>query len=247
MDAGSDDDTSEVAAGFDHAEFIQESDDGMSDAINKGFHLAQGDWVMWLNADDQLLPDSLAAIKKFAQARPNADIIFGTYQYIDEAGEIIRTMKLLPYSRFISMHYGCYVPSTATFIRRSSIIDEGHLVDKRLRLVMDNEYYARLHKSGKKIVYFPKVLAKFRIHDSNLSGIGGIPRGTFDRELALAAKRAESEAVRRTYGFTPFKRYGFTLGTDFIFYMAAWALKGLMKMPFYFSTSTPECPTGNKP
>jgi len=26
----------------------------MSDAINKGFSKAQGNWVMWLNADDQL-------------------------------------------------------------------------------------------------------------------------------------------------------------------------------------------------
>lgn len=240
MDAGSKDNTAQVAGGFPHAEFCQEPDEGMSDAINKGFLKAKGTWVMWLNADDFLQPGALAAVKQFALSNPSADVIYGTYQFIDEGGNMIRTMRLLPYSRFISMHYGCYVPSTATFLKRESTVNQGHLVDKRMRLVMDNEYYARLSLSGKQLVYFPKVLASFRIHENNLSSIGGIARGGLDAELVFATKRAESEAVRRTYGITLSKNMAITHALDSILYLIAWLLKGFLKLPTYFSVSAPK-------
>jgi glycosyltransferase involved in cell wall biosynthesis len=38
----------------------------MSDAINKGFSKAQGNWVMWLNADDQLHTIRRAAAHRIA-------------------------------------------------------------------------------------------------------------------------------------------------------------------------------------
>lgn len=246
LDAGSTDNTAEVVAKYPHATFFQESDKGMSDAINKGFRKARGTWVMWLNTDDFLEPGALAAIREHASRHPDADVIYGTYRFIDAAGKPLRVMKLLPYSRFISMHFGCYVPSTATFLRRRTIIDEGHFLDERMRLVMDNEYYARLSIAGKKFLYYPKVLASFRIHEENLSGLGGLPSGTLDAELSLAAKRAESEAVRRRYGLTPFTRYGFTLGSDFLFYMLAWALKGIMKLPYYLLPSTAGTPNSKQ-
>ena len=33
-----------------------ESDKGQSDALNKGFAKAKGEWLFWLNADDVMLP-----------------------------------------------------------------------------------------------------------------------------------------------------------------------------------------------
>ena len=62
IDGGSTDDSAEVAARFRHVIWSQERDEGMSDAINKGFDRATGDWVMWLNADDRLKPGVLASI-----------------------------------------------------------------------------------------------------------------------------------------------------------------------------------------
>lgn len=236
MDAGSTDDTAEVVSRYPHATFFQEPDKGMSDAINKGFRKAKGKWVMWLNTDDFLEPGALAAVKEHAEKHPGADVIFGTYRFINAEGSLIQNMRLLPYNRFISLHYGCYVPSTATFLRRETTIGEGHLVDERMRLVMDNEYYVRLSLAGKRLIYFPKVLANFRIHNENLSSIGGTSRGGLTAELAHASKRAESEAVRRTYGITLSRNHAITHGADCVLYFAAWFLKGLLKLPYFFPT-----------
>jgi len=234
MDAGSTDETSGVVAKFPHAEFFQEADEGMSDAINKGFRKAKGKWVMWLNADDLLLPDALREVKRFSERKPECDVIYGTYRFIDAVGRVTKKMKLLPYSRFISMHHGCYVPSTATFLKRETTIAEGHLLDIRMRLVMDNEYYARLSLAKKRFAYFPRVLASFRIHDENLSGLGGVLRGGLDAELLYAKKAAESEAVRRTYGITLSRNMFLTHGIDCLLYGLGRVLKGIAKLPYFF-------------
>ncbi len=58
-DAGSTDETIDVLNRYPHLKRKSESDKGMSDGINKGFLHASGDWVMWLNCDDYLLPGAL--------------------------------------------------------------------------------------------------------------------------------------------------------------------------------------------
>lgn len=234
MDACSTDDTAEVVSRFPHANLFQEPDEGMSDGINKGFRRAVGKWVMWLNADDLLQPGALMALKEFAEKHSEADVIYGSYRFIDADGAKIRDMKLIPYSRFISIHHGCYVPSTATFLKRETTVDEELLLDVRMKQVMDNEYYARLSLAKKSFVYFPCVLAGFRVHDSNTSGVGGLPSGTMEAELSNASMRSEAEAVRRIYGITLFKNIFFTHGVDCVLYLIAWFCKGVLRIPSVF-------------
>ena len=236
MDAGSTDQTAEVVSGFAHVSFFQEPDKGMSEAINKGFLKAKGRWVMWLNADDFLLPNALRKVLECVARNPQADVVFGTYRIVDAQGVLVRTMKLLPYSRFISVHYGCYVPSTATFLNRERTIAQGFMLDERMRTVMDNEYYARLSVAGRKFVYAPQVLAAFRVHDENLSCVGGVKRGTLTDELRYANMGTETEAVRRTYGITLFGNIMLNHALDFGLYLLAWGLKGLLKLPYWFAT-----------
>ena len=42
-----------------------EADSGQSEALNKGFAKAKGEWLFWLNADDVLLPRALGNVKNF--------------------------------------------------------------------------------------------------------------------------------------------------------------------------------------
>jgi len=199
FDAGSTDGTLGIIREYEHVDLVVEKDNGMSDAINKGFKKAKGKWVMWLNTDDRLKPGALRAFLDFAEKHSDADVIYGAWDFIDGDGHFQRTMGLFPFKKLMLAQYGCYIGSTATFFRRETIMDEGLWLNERFKCVMDGEYYNRLASLGKTFVYFPKVLADFRMHGENISqkhlGKDGI-----DSLLDLQLQYAESTAIRRMYG-----------------------------------------------
>lgn len=203
VDGGSTDDSPEVAARFPHAVWTQEPDKGMSDAINKGFDRAKGDWVMWLNADDRLKPEALAAILPLLE-KSKADVVYGDWDFINKEGDFIRAVRALKWSRFIHIHHHCFIGSTAAFYRRSTVVDAGFRLREDFHYVMDGEFYARLNTSGKQFEHVPVNMADFRIHGGNLSQRNlGKSR---DMKTILAAERQyiESRAIRRAYGTTLF-------------------------------------------
>ena len=171
----------------------------MSDGINKGFLKAQGKWVMWLNADDLLLPGALAEVKRFAEQKEDADVIFGGWNFIDRDGEFIRRMTLFPFRPAILYNHGCYLGSTSTYYKRETTISEGYILNENFKCVMDGEYFSRLSKAGKKFDYLPCVLANFRVHDESISR-KHIGRSGIDEVLELQKQYAESRSIRRTYG-----------------------------------------------
>ena len=61
VDGGSTDGTVEILADR-RPSWISELDNGQSDAINKGFRLASGGLLTWLNADDQPVSEAVDAV-----------------------------------------------------------------------------------------------------------------------------------------------------------------------------------------
>jgi glycosyltransferase involved in cell wall biosynthesis len=94
IDGGSKDDSVEVIKKNQQhiASWISEPDKGIYDAWNKGLQNATGDWIMFVGADDQLMPNALNVYKQFINDNVAADIdlISSTVQMIDENGTIIR-------------------------------------------------------------------------------------------------------------------------------------------------------------
>jgi glycosyltransferase involved in cell wall biosynthesis len=204
MDACSTDNTADVVAKFSHAQFFQEPDKGMSDGINKGFLKAKGKWVMWLNADDRLKPGALRSVKEFADNQPDADVIYGCWNFMDAEGNFQRRMSLFPFVPGMISNFGCYIASTSTFFRRETTIAQGHLLNVRFGTVMDGEYYCRLNAEGKRFKYLPRVIADFRLHEKSISQ-KNIGKEDINSVLAYQLQLAESRASRRVYGIKLFK------------------------------------------
>lgn len=170
QDAGSTDETLAVLQEYPHLNTVSERDKGMSDGINRGFLKATGDWVMWLNTDDYLLPGVLAKVAEFATAHPETDIIYGDALFVNENKETLRRKYDHGYDFKVLLYYGCYIMSTATFIRRR-VIESGHLLNIDYRVCMDFEYYVRLSRLGYRFGYLPEALAAFRWHETNTSTV----------------------------------------------------------------------------
>jgi glycosyltransferase involved in cell wall biosynthesis len=168
IDACSTDETLEILKSYPHVQWVSEPDKGQSDAINKGFRRATGDWIMWLNADDYLLPDALKKVAAHAEAHPEADVIYGDCDFVRD-GVVVQRKREGDFDYNMLLFYGCYLPSTGGTYYRRRIIDAGQFLDIDCKVVMDYEYYLRLADAGFKFQHLPATLACFRWHANNVS------------------------------------------------------------------------------
>src|SRR6266480_6689984 len=76
MDGGSTDETASVVKDYaSRLTFISEKDRGQSHAINKGFQMAKGTVLAWLNSDDLYLPGSIRTAVDAFQRNPSAGAV----------------------------------------------------------------------------------------------------------------------------------------------------------------------------
>ena len=164
VDNCSTDETQEVLAKYPHLKVIREQDRGQSDALNKGFKIAIGDIIGWLNADDLYNPGCFQRVFQAFVKRPAHDVIYGDYRFVDVNGKLIRVRKELPFDMFMLKYlHVLYIPTTACFFRRR-IFDEGNLLEISYHYAMDYEFFLRLALRGYKFEHIPLVLADFRWH-----------------------------------------------------------------------------------
>ncbi len=76
VDGGSKDGTLEILKRCPDITWISEPDRGQSDALNKGVARARGEWIVWINSDDCLLPQALEKFISLAAAHPEARFVF---------------------------------------------------------------------------------------------------------------------------------------------------------------------------
>jgi len=185
IDAASTDSTLQILQRHSHLRWLSEPDHGQSDAINKGFLLATGDLVGWLNADDYYLPGALEAIARAAEQHPEADVIHGDCIFVDPDGRILRSKVEHDFDSQVLLYFGCYIPSTSTFFRRR-LIERGLLLDCDYRVAMDFEFFARLARLECRFHYVPRFIAAFRWHEDNVS-LRNVERRKHERQLVQRA------------------------------------------------------------
>jgi len=220
IDNCSTDNTLEILKKYSHLNWISETDKGQSNALNKGFRMASGDILGWLNADDFYLPDGFHKIVKIFKNFTDTDIVYGNWYFVDENGKEIKKFQTIPYSHKSIIYYGPYIGSTALFFRRN-IIDEGLFIDERFKYAMDWEWYARLGRYKKKFVFINSDLAGFRVHGENQSLKFG-RMNNMDKFFLRAQQLAEGYAIKRCYGFQITKGNNGSLFEDICFRFLWW-------------------------
>ncbi len=171
VDGGSRDNTLKILERYPHLVRISEPDRGQADALNKGFKMAGGDLIGWLNADDLYLPGCFHTVSRFMLEHPDVDIVYGDYRFINENGSVLQLRKELGFDLFMLKYlHILYIPTTATFFKRR-IFDEGNYLNEDYNYAMDYEFLLRLALKGYTFAHIPAVLADFRWHSQNKSTI----------------------------------------------------------------------------
>lgn len=97
VDGGSSDSTVELcrSAALPDARIISERDNGLYDAMNKGLGLAQGDYVMFLNAGDSLTsPDTLDLLARAIMDNDYPGIVYGQTRIVDSSRRVLGSRHL---------------------------------------------------------------------------------------------------------------------------------------------------------
>ena len=132
---------------------LSEPDRGISDAFNKGFKLADGEFVTYLNSGDLLLDKTYYyEALSFLNENPGFDFIYADLCVVDKfAGEIhVRSNYLLPNMPYLH----------PTLIVKRKIFEQVGLFDESFRVAMDLDFVYRLQKQGAKGHYFPRMVVK---------------------------------------------------------------------------------------
>jgi glycosyltransferase involved in cell wall biosynthesis len=93
VDDGSTDETSSVATRDGSVRYLRQQRRGLSEARNAGWRASSGDYVVFLDADDRLLPGAVAAGLETFLRWPHAAFVFGHYEFIDECGAVLPTWR----------------------------------------------------------------------------------------------------------------------------------------------------------
>lgn len=101
VDGGSKDDTNKIIDSYGNkvAVHISEPDKGIYDAWNKGVSRAKGDWVMFIGADDILLPNAICSYLDVIKDSPDInsyDYICAHNEFVDFDGKLLKLMGKRP-------------------------------------------------------------------------------------------------------------------------------------------------------
>jgi glycosyltransferase involved in cell wall biosynthesis len=167
VDGGSTDATREVLERYRPrlTHLVSERDRGQSDALNKGFALATGELLGWLNSDDLYLPGALqCAVEAFAR-HEDKQVVYGDWLAIDADDRLIAHERAFDFSLQHFVYEGFHLNAQAMFWRRGVHQRFGEF-DRSLYNTMDYDMILRFARNDGESSFLrvPRPLGCFRRH-----------------------------------------------------------------------------------
>jgi glycosyltransferase involved in cell wall biosynthesis len=174
--------------------WMSEKDDGQTDAIMKGFRMAKGGVLAWLNSDDTYLPGALQKAAAAFAGGPGRTVLYGKSHFTNVHGEVIGKYPTETFDarRLAQFNFIC---QPSTFFKKSALNAAGGL-DKGLHYVMDYDLWIRLSRKFE-FTYLPEFLSTYRLHEESK---------TLAPKTSLANHKEALDAVRKYYGWAPLNR-----------------------------------------
>lgn len=145
---------------------------GLSGALNAGLAAAAPGtrYFAWLGDDDLLASGSLQATTAALDANPQAVMVFGWCDYIDENDTVVFRSRAGRLAAAILTFGPNLIPQPGSLFRYEEVMAVGGL-DETVRLAMDLDLFLRLRKRGR-LLALRRTLASFRWHDDSATVSG---------------------------------------------------------------------------
>lgn len=176
---------------------VSEKDEGISDAFNKGYEKANGDFITYLNSGDVLTDNSyyLKAIKLF-ERDPELDYIYADiiFDHREHGHLQVRPNREI---------YKTPFPHPSLIVRKNVFAQIGGGFNLKLKVAMDYDFMIRMIKANLKGYYYqdyPVVL----MDGAGLSSLNGLP-GLSERRTVLNKNNLMSHKARLYFNALWFK------------------------------------------
>lgn len=168
IDGGSTDGSEEIIKKYEKylAYWISEPDRGQSHALNKGFQIASGDILGWLNADDLYMPGVFYMIYNYFNGNKKINIVFGDYFTIDSEDKIISKEYAFDFNVQHFIYEGFYLNAQSMFWLKE-VHDRFGSFNENLNRTMDYDMILRfgLNEGNQSFLRIPVLIGCFRRHD----------------------------------------------------------------------------------
>lgn len=199
IDGGSNDGSIDIIKKYEHqlAYWVSEKDNGMYDAIQKGFAISTGEIMSYINSDDLLQPYSLFTAAEIFSKNQNIHWINGIPNIIDMYGRIVHVGSLPNWTKF---HY---LTGQYKFIQQEGVFWSRNLWDRsgarfnvNLKLAGDMELWSRFF-FHEKLYYVPILIASFRSRKSGQKSVEQINEYYLEAESVIKSLKPSSEIEER--------------------------------------------------
>ena len=181
VDDGSTDDTANAVEALARSHFasaqtklryIQQPNQGVSAARNRGIKVAKGDLIAFLDADDWFEPEKLSKQVACFEANAELDIVQCGWQRVNASGELLA--EVTPWLEVKELTLGNFlrfkpVLPSALMVRRQCLLEIDGF-DTALEAAEDVDLMSRLLLKGYRAEWVTDVLVNYRQHGSNAMG-----------------------------------------------------------------------------
>lgn len=168
VDDGSPDHTADVAKAFPPVRYIRQENQGLSAARNTGIRHSTGSYLVFLDADDVLLPTHFESCLEAFRVRPAAAFVCGDYRWTgDDRATHVHDCRPLPDYYGTLLRTNFIGPPHTVMFRREMVLREGGFrvgaescADQDIYLRMARRYPIHCHHH---------LIAEYRRHHHQMS------------------------------------------------------------------------------
>ena len=173
IDDGSNDGTKEwVKKSFQDVKYIYQNNQGVSSARNKGIKYAYGDWIAFLDSDDEWLPNKLYEQVKAIGSNPEIKFFHTNEIWIRNGVRVNQMKKHKKYGGYIFEKCLdiCRVSPSSVLIKKE-IFDDIGTFDESLRVCEDYDLWLRITSKYPVVFLDIPLIYKYGGHAGQLSKV----------------------------------------------------------------------------
>lgn len=144
---------------------IEQENQGLPRALNKGFSKARGTYFTWTSTDNITLPTMLEKLNSALDSEPSIGVVYADWYFIDKSGKTISLYKTLDYDRYLLL-YQNYVH--CCFLFRKECMQRVGNYDPEYIYGEDWEFWIRVSRYFT-MKHVPEPLYKYRIHPQSMT------------------------------------------------------------------------------